>query len=693
MSTYLTKVKKALDEQYEQTPKLLNYAIPDTWFSYDYSGEYIRVPDGHVLINPYAFYSQLIETVFLPKAERELKSYYLNHPLEKNLTNGNWIRKSQLYSLMIRTSASYDHDRTGQLEDRNLYGLKETGTFLKTLAYLPTLKRMGVDVLYMLPISKYSLKDKKGELGSPYGVSNFFKLDEGLKDPMTGDATRVEDEFKAFVEAAHALDMKVMIDIIPRTNSVNSDLIAEHPDWFYWIDLKDLNNYKPPVVEGLKPTLPAKKEYFKELFASPSVEEHLHKFRRNPRDLDPLKWKAMIKQYTKKDNTKEILDWVQETFKMTIAPAFSDHINDTQPAWSDVTYFRLYLDHPLNSQPYLDKLGTFEPYILFDVAKASYNPGSQPNLPLWDALSDIIPYYQENFGIDGARIDMGHALPNELIDKIISKARKLDPNFSFIAEEMDVDNAQVSIDKGYNMIIGDGFIRESRIREGRFNAFAYSAQSTPSPMFACGETHDTPRLSARPGGERLTKLMTLFNLFIPNTIPFINSGQEFFEKQPMNTGLDCDAESAFVLDPHDSFYGKLALFDRYQLHYLHPERHTMIELMAQASALRKTMMDALLKPEKAYPLGFSAPWDLAAGFAYQVRSKLFLVVANTDLDNAVEHVIRLDNCPDAFLQEGTKVEERFSSTGSLAKPSVVLSGPILKLPFAAGEVKILEIKS
>ena len=288
---------------------------------------------------------------------------------------------------------------------------------------------------------------------------------------------------------------------------------------------------------------------------------------------------------------------------------------------------------------------------------------------------------------------MGHALPNELIDKIISKARALDPNFSFIAEEMDVENAQVSIDKGSNMIIGDGFIRESRIREGRFNAFAYSAQSTPSPMFACGETHDTPRLSARPGGDRLTKLMTLFNLFIPNTIPFINSGQEFFEKQPMNTGLDCDADSAFVLDPEDPFYGKLALFDRYQLHYLHPERHTMIELMAQASALRKTMMDALLKPEKAVPLGFSSPWDLAAGFAYQVRNKLYLVVANTDLDGAVEHSIRLDNCPDDFIKEGQAVQERFSSTGSLSAPSAISFGHVLKLTFEAGEVKILEIKS
>ena len=79
-----------------------------------------------------------------------------------------------------------DSDRSGELESKNIYGLKETGTFVKTLALLPLLKKMGIDTLYLLPISQYSTKNKKGDLGSPYGVSNFFKLDPNLKDPMTG---------------------------------------------------------------------------------------------------------------------------------------------------------------------------------------------------------------------------------------------------------------------------------------------------------------------------------------------------------------------------------------------------------------------------------------------------------------------------------------------------------------------------
>ncbi|MCK7485269.1 MAG: hypothetical protein MZU97_06700 [Bacillus subtilis] len=83
-----------------------------------------------------------------------------------------------MYSTMIRAS-----DRLGprpflnSLDLTNFDDLKETGTFVKMLALLPLLRKMGVDVVYMLPISRFSLKDKKGELGSPYGVASFFDLD------------------------------------------------------------------------------------------------------------------------------------------------------------------------------------------------------------------------------------------------------------------------------------------------------------------------------------------------------------------------------------------------------------------------------------------------------------------------------------------------------------------------------------
>jgi hypothetical protein len=167
----LEKIVKAIEAQSTLHHGIYNYAIPDLWDNFGYqSSEKIVARDGNVLVNPYSFYSALIRDVFLKNAAEGIdyaQSYFKNRPVEPGFDGGDWIRKSNVYSMMIRASGSYDHDRTGFLEDRNLYRLKDTGTFIKALALLPNLKKMGIDVIYMLPIAKYSLKDKKGELGSP----------------------------------------------------------------------------------------------------------------------------------------------------------------------------------------------------------------------------------------------------------------------------------------------------------------------------------------------------------------------------------------------------------------------------------------------------------------------------------------------------------------------------------------------
>lgn len=696
--SYLKKVSLALAAQEKKQKTVFNYAIPDLWDHENVCVDRkIVVRDGNVIVNPYQFYREIITQVILKHGKAKIdyhSSYFLGQPkkLPLGLENGSWIRHSYAYSMMIRSSASYDHDRSGYLENENLYGLKETGTFVKAIALLPFLKRMGIDVVYMLPISKYSLKDKKGELGSPYGVSNFFKLDEGLKDPMTGDSVTVEDEFKAFVEACHRLDMKVIIDIIPRTNSVNSDLIVDHPEWFYWIKHEDLADYKPPHVPTLASGLPAKAIYLEDVYKSEEVIAHIKKFQPNPKSTHPEMWAKCIKKWTESQGELEILDLVQDYFGLTIAPAFSDGINDPQPAWSDVTFFRLYLDHPLNAQPHLEKIGHVEPYILFDVAKASYNPGSVINEPLWETLTDIIPFFQRNFGIDGARIDMGHALPEELVANILAKARALDPNFCFIAEELDVENAKSSMEKGYNMIIGDGFIRLPRVREGFFNNFVYSAMNMESPLFAVGETHDTPRLAAREGGEKLAKMITLYSLFIPNTIPFLNSGQEVFERQPMNTGLDCRPNEAFQLPEEDPYYGKLALFDKYAFHLNHKQRFLLPTLLAQASSLRSQYVHAITSKEYTFPLGFSAPWDPAAGMAFHNGNKVLLAIVNTDVYNVQTHTVRLDSLPRQFFSPHATLSLVFSSENNAHPHAHVNEYQILVLHMAPGEVVCFELE-
>ena len=341
-----------------------------------------------------------------------------------------------------------------------------------------------------------------------------------------------------------------------------------------------------------------------------------------------------------------ILDLVDKHFGLTIAPAFSDHINDIQPPWTDVTFFRMYLDHPKETIKYLDNPNT-PPYILFDTIKSNMYHGKKPNMPLWETLSDVIPYYQKKFGIDGARIDMGHALPKELIDMIINKALEVDDDFSFIAEMLNPNDAKQAKKLGYNMIIGNGFALEYDLKYGGLHEFMLESTKYPLKQFACGETHDTPRLAARDGGQTLSKFLTVMNMFIPNTVPFINSGQEVYETQPMNLGIEPRENELYMLPEHDPYYAKLALFDKFAFHYLNHMNHDIKDNLKKVSPIRKKYLYAISNNKKYRRVEF-IEGNHMIGFAYEARNELLFIIGNPMYEYAQHVKINLFNIKDEF---------------------------------------------
>jgi len=671
----------------------INYVVPDIWNAWGYSGQELRrLPSGELLVNPYRFYAAVIADRIMPDADlrknyaRSLSKVRGTKP-KKGYFGGDWVRKAVMYSTMIRTSTAWDHDRSYSLDLVNFDKMKETGTFVKTLAFLPFLKKMGVDTVYMLPISRFSLRDKKGELGSPYGVASFFDLDPNLKEPMTGTEMTVEEEFQAFVEACHMLDMRVVIDIIPRTNAVDNDLIRDHPDWFYWIKASESQNYKVPFVDGLENTIPPDPKWMPQVYASADVARHIGMFRPNPKAQNETLWNELLQA-----DPANLVTLIETKFNLKVAPAFSDHINDVQPPWTDVTFFRLFLDHPAETAKYLKNPAT-PPYILFDTIKANLFPGNVPNRELWETLAGIIPFYQRTFGIDGARIDMGHALPTELLQMIIDGAKKDDADFAFIAEELNPDNAAKAKAQGYNIIIGNGFWMEPRIWEKKFHKFVYGAKDIALPMFACAETHDTARIAGREGGRRLARMVTVLNMVLPNLVPFLNSGQEVYEVQPMNTGVDCTDKDKFNLPKNDLFYGKLALFDKYAFHYMTDARWELADHLDGVKTIRARWLDQLTDLEAFVPIYFGEFDTPAVGVSYFDRKtqKCLIVCANADYNNDVHVTAQLQTLRE---QSGNAARaarlvyatyelphelEPFTPEGNIA------------LHLGAGEVKMIEI--
>ena len=584
--------------------------------------------------------------------------------------------------MLVRTTTAWDHDGDRRLASRRW---TETGTFLKSILLLPLLAKMGVDVVYMLPVSKVSRRFRKGEVGCPYSAKNFFELEPDLHDRLLGpDPADVGLEFAAFTEAAHALHMRVMVDLAPRTASRDSDLILDHPDWFYWIDVKGAAKFGPPHIEGFGRGMP-KPSQLGGILKSETMRRHLAHFRFAPNTSDPEKWKQFVRQCRTKP-PQDLLAEITRRFGLTTPPGFSDVVNDPQPPWSDVTFLRLFLDHPTASARHLHDPAAQPPYVFTDTIKASIFPGRKPNLPLWRTLSDILPFYQR-FGIDGARVDMGHALPPRLQELIVDKPRRNDPDFCLLAEEFNHAAAATARRAGYNAIIGSCWYMEPRGSTGELHHLVHDVLPPSAlPSLAAAETPDTPRAAVRDGGRTFVRMIAVLNNFLPSAVPMVNSGLEVFERQPLNLGLDMCPPGRHALPRTDPYYAKLGYFDRTALHWTNPGGPSMVDTLSRATCLRRQYLDTLIDVRNYFAprVLTNAKWILATGWRVVAGDSILLVVANVDFNRRRQ--CKIDRLP--FATRRRRICYTMLELHPDSAPPRLLSGR-LHLRLDPGDIKVL----
>ena len=128
------------------------------------------------------------------------------------------------------------------------------GTFKAAQEQLPRLQAMGVDILWLMPIHPIGEKNRKGTLGSPYSVKDYYGV-----NPEFG----TEEDFRAFVDAAHALGMRVILDWVANHSAWDNPLVEEHPEWYSrdwkgefhptpwwdWTDIIDFDYSQPGIRE------------------------------------------------------------------------------------------------------------------------------------------------------------------------------------------------------------------------------------------------------------------------------------------------------------------------------------------------------------------------------------------------------------------------------------------------------------
>ena len=538
----------------------------------------------------------------------------------------------RVYNMLVRYAAAFDHDGDGKINTHILEdGLRETGTFLKTIALLPYIKSLGANALYLLPITMIGEDGRKGTLGSPYAISDHYKQDDILSEPALHLDT--ETEFLALVEAAHMIDMKVILEFVFRTASIDSRRALDHPEWFYWIksdtenrpqDSKDEKQYGPPVFtedELLKIKEKVKAGDFKDLPEPHDVYKDM---------FQPVPDKVELKGGK--------IRGYKDGIESRIPGAFSDWPpDDNQPAWSDVTYLRLFDHKDYN-------------YIAYNTVRMYEKKLTRKNYrveSLWENICRIIPHYQEKFGIDGVLIDMGHSLPPELRAELIRRPREKNPDFIFWEENFTLDKK--SAREGYDATVG--YMMFDAHNPQKINELIefLSEDKSPIPFFLTAENHNTPRAATRPGGEKFSEMIWAMSCFLPGVL-FLHSGFELAEKHPVNTGLGFTSDEIKLYPPEE-----LPLFSEGQLPWTNDSRindkmRRLIELRDEfTGAAAEFDKTSIHKPE-------CSNENIAAFLINQKYKKpALLFMANMDAEKEIYFHIDM---PD----DEKKLRERFTGT-------------------------------
>lgn len=140
--------------------------------------------------------------------------------------------------------STVDWAKRANVYEVNIRQYTAEGTFAAFGKQLPRLREMGVDILWLMPITPISVKGRLGSLGSYYACSSYTAI-----NPEFGTLA----DFRELVNQAHALGFKLIIDWVANHTGLDHHWTKEHPDWYVqdaqgnfterngWKDVIDLN--------------------------------------------------------------------------------------------------------------------------------------------------------------------------------------------------------------------------------------------------------------------------------------------------------------------------------------------------------------------------------------------------------------------------------------------------------------------
>lgn len=159
-----------------------------------------------------------------------------------------------LAALLLAAAACSSGSKTGDAGDYvpasvvyelNVRQMTPEGSFAAAAQRLPVLKETGVDIIWIMPPYPIGELGRKGTLGSYYAIKDYCAI-----NPEFGTL----EDFDAFLEKAHEMGFKVILDWVANHTSPDHPWVTEKPaEWYVrdengntiveydWTDIAKLN--------------------------------------------------------------------------------------------------------------------------------------------------------------------------------------------------------------------------------------------------------------------------------------------------------------------------------------------------------------------------------------------------------------------------------------------------------------------
>jgi glycosidase len=145
---------------------------------------------------------------------------------------------------MGRKFSTVDWAKGSNIYEVNIRQYTPEGTIPAFGKHLPRLKEMGIEILWLMPVTPISIEKRQGTLGSYYACSSYTAINPEFGTP---------EDFRKLVTDAHVLGIKLIIDWVANHTGWDHHWTREHPGWYLkdakgdftekngWEDVIDLN--------------------------------------------------------------------------------------------------------------------------------------------------------------------------------------------------------------------------------------------------------------------------------------------------------------------------------------------------------------------------------------------------------------------------------------------------------------------